>query len=161
MSQSPTRRTASRPKKILIKQKDARTHISNCYEEPLLAFVDTIPFGFEDFAEKMGAFLDVNQNYRFSGRGNESMHALLMIFLKEYGFKKIFPHDLVVFDFTVNRNVVSSKVYISVWHPSRGFIWQNKKKCNDISFIVKEDASIVRAKYGTLWTDQNGVLLGR
>lgn len=118
--------------------------MANGYIEPVFVKVDTERFHIEDFSANANLGVDG----KFTGGGGFTIHQVWNKFI-EVGFAKILPGEFAPF------SPKGDRVYVTVWCQSQGFIWNNIPQIEDYSFIVKRNGAIVKAKYGTIWRDEN------
>lgn len=125
------------------------THLANAYHEPVFVRADTERFHVEHFS----ANASLGVAGKFNAGGGMSMDMVWNKFI-EVGFAKVLPRDCV----GVSPKVPSGdRVYVTVWCPSQGFIWNNQPQQEDRSFIVKPNGGIGKAEYGKIWVDTNGI----
>lgn len=124
------------------------THLANAYHEPVFIRADSERFHVERFS----ANANLGAGGKFNAAGGMSMDLVWNKFI-EVGFAKVQPRDYV----GVSPKVPpGGRVYVTVWCPSQGFIWNNQPQHEDISFIVKRNGGIVKAEYGKIWVDVGG-----
>lgn len=113
------------------------THVANGYFEPIYVKVEQGKPSF-DYNVIIGDA---------SVCAKETYDKLISV-----GFSKVFPR--VSFSASPGED---KYVYISVWCPSRKFIWDSLEQKKDTSFIVTLQGDIIRSKYGeSIWVDENG-----
>lgn len=130
---------------------NSTTHLANAYRETIFVKVDSERF----HVTKLNSSAQL-VNGKCQVGGSLAMDMVWNKFI-EAGFCKIPPGEFAPF------SPIARRVFVTIWSPSQGYIWNNAEQKEDLSFIVKAaangEASVVKAKYGTIWQSSRGVNL--
>lgn len=116
------------------------THVANGYFEPIYVKVDVKELTSQEMS------IGVGVGYVSASATIKSTYGNFIT----AGFAKVLPLDFV------GISPDGSNVYVSIWCLSQGYIWQNIQQQGDISFIVDINGGVMKAKYGSIWNDENG-----
>lgn len=123
------------------------TYIANAFHDPIFVKVA----GERTNTGSISDGANLGNHGKFQSGGSYSMQQVWKKFF-EVGFSKVLPGKY----FVASPDSDTDKVYVTIWSPYVGFIWDNAQQPLDISFIVKSNGGVIRSKYGKIWQDGDG-----